>query len=94
MSSARLAIFDANCDAKAERECDTPPPTKLEEIFEQLIAKKLFDRAWEISKVFELKPYPLIKALALECMNLDMNPQKGEADWVAKGRKHLTMVVR
>ncbi|KAM3720028.1 Nuclear pore complex protein [Dirofilaria immitis] len=90
LSSARLVLFDANYDPKEKK--SIPPPIKLEEIFEQLIQKKLFDHAWEVSKVFDLKPYPLLKAVTEECIHLDAKPPKGESRWVAKNRKFLRKI--
>ncbi|KAK6102919.1 Nucleoporin Nup120/160 family protein [Brugia pahangi] len=90
LSSARLALFDANYNPKEKK--SIPPPIKLEEIFEQLIQKKLFDYAWEVSKVFDLKPYPLLKAVTVECIHLDAKPPKGEPWWVAKNRKFVRKI--
>ncbi|EFO22252.2 hypothetical protein LOAG_06232 [Loa loa] len=90
LSSARLVLFDANYDPKEKK--SIPPPIKLEEIFEQLIQKKLFDHAWEISKVFDLKPYPLLKSVTVECIHLDARPPKCEPWWVAKNRKFVKKI--
>ncbi|EJW84690.1 hypothetical protein WUBG_04398 [Wuchereria bancrofti] len=90
LSSARLALFDANYNPKEKK--SIPPPIKLDEIFEQLIQKKLFDYAWEVSKVFDLKPYPLLKAVTVECIHLDAKPPKGEPSWVAKNRKFVRKI--
>uniref|UniRef100_A0A915PSA8 Uncharacterized protein n=1 Tax=Setaria digitata TaxID=48799 RepID=A0A915PSA8_9BILA len=90
LSSVRLKLFDANYNRKEKK--SIPPPVKLEEIFDQLIEKKLFDHAWEVSKVFDLKPYPLLRAVSEECIYLDARPPKGEARWVAKNQKFLRKI--
>ncbi|OZC07683.1 hypothetical protein X798_05319 [Onchocerca flexuosa] len=90
LSSVRLILFDANYDPKEKK--SIPPPIKLEEILEQLIQKRFFDQAWEVSKVFDLKPYLLLKAVTEECIHLDAKPLKGEPRWVAKNRKFLKKI--
>uniref|UniRef100_A0A158Q7J8 Nucleoporin_N domain-containing protein n=1 Tax=Elaeophora elaphi TaxID=1147741 RepID=A0A158Q7J8_9BILA len=90
LSSARLVLFDVNYNPKEKK--SIPPPVKFGEIFEQLVQKKLFDHAWEINKVFDLKPYPLLKAVTMECIHLDAKPPKGEPYWVAKNRKFVKKV--
>ncbi|KAL3993762.1 Nucleoporin Nup120/160 family protein [Acanthocheilonema viteae] len=87
LSSARLILFDANYNPKEKK--SIPPPTKLHEIIEQLIQKKFFDHAWQVYKLFDLKPYPLLKAITVECINLDAKPPKGEPYWVARNRKFV-----
>ncbi|VDK68116.1 unnamed protein product [Onchocerca ochengi] len=90
LSSARLILFDANYDPKEKK--SIPPPIKLEEILEQIIQKRFFDQAWEVIKVFDLKPYLLLKAVTEECIHLDAKPLKGEPRWVAKNRKFLKKI--
>ncbi|VDK80884.1 unnamed protein product [Litomosoides sigmodontis] len=87
LSSARLVLFDANYSPKDKK--STPPPIELNGIFEQLIQKKLFDHAWEVNKLFNLKPYSLLKAVTVECIHLDARPPKGEPYWVAQNRKFV-----
>ncbi|CAG9533982.1 unnamed protein product [Cercopithifilaria johnstoni] len=92
LSSARLLLFDANYNPREKK--SIPPPVKLDEIFEQLIDKKLFDHAWEVNKLFDLKPYSLLKAVTVECIHLDAKPPKGEPYWVAKNRKFVKKIPR
>ncbi|VDM94978.1 unnamed protein product [Thelazia callipaeda] len=86
LSSARLKLFDGDNNPQVKF---VPPPSKPEQVVDELINREFFDRAWEISLVFDLKLSTVLQAVTKECIYLDASPSKGEPRWVARNQSFI-----
>ncbi|VDD86622.1 unnamed protein product [Enterobius vermicularis] len=68
VEDARLALFDEHSKVSGGLETYSPP-TNVSDILNELIEKRLFQRAWFLIRAFEMPPYDVIKALVKECIN-------------------------